>query len=101
MKRGNSAAILTMLLLASMGCRGPLQESGGEPSTMQATIEEAVRDAGRWADIRGVESVGQGEKDGSPCIQVLVSTQEAARQIPTSFQGYPVVVERTGPIGAQ
>jgi hypothetical protein len=68
---------------------------------MPATIEQAVAEAGKWADIPGVQSVGQGEKDGKPVIRVLVSTPEAERRIPKTFKDYPVIVEQSTPIGIQ
>jgi hypothetical protein len=34
-------------------------------------------------------------------IRVLVSTAEAKRNIPTSFEGYRVLVEYSTPIGIQ
>lgn len=68
---------------------------------MQPTIEQAVAEAGKWADLPGVESVGQGEEDGKPCIRVLVSRPDAEQQIPKTFREYPVIVERSSPIGIQ
>jgi hypothetical protein len=68
---------------------------------MSATIEQAVAEAARWVDIPGVQSVGQGEKDGKPAIHVLVSTEEAERKIPKVFKDYPVVIQQSSPVGIQ
>lgn len=68
---------------------------------MSATIEDALRAASKWADIPGVQSVGQGEDKGKPVIRVLVSTEDARRKIPTTFEGYKVLVEFSTPIGIQ
>ena len=68
---------------------------------MPATIQQAVAEAGKWADIPGVQSVGQGEKDGKPAIHVVVSTEEAERRIPKTFRDYPVIVQQSSPIGIQ
>ena len=48
--------------------------------------------------LPGVVGVGQGECDGSPCIQVLVaeSTPELLKRIPPEIEGYPVAVLETG-----
>lgn len=67
---------------------------------MPVSIEDVVREASAWADIPGVEAVGQGRRDDRDCIEVKVSRDDAARRIPSSFHGYPVCVERTGPIQA-
>jgi hypothetical protein len=72
-----------------------------EPA-MPQSIERAVADASRWADIQGVVLVGQGEtSEGAPCILVKVTSDDAARQIPSTFQGFPVVVEPTDEIVAE
>ena len=68
---------------------------------MPATIEQAVAEASKWADIPGVQAVGQAEKDGKPAIRVLVSTPDAERQIPKMFKDYPVIIEQSSPIGIQ
>lgn len=64
-------------------------------------IEDVMREASSWADMEGVEAVGQGQRDGQDCIEVKVSQPEAAQRIPGTFHGYPVFVETTGPIQAQ
>ncbi|HEY7445533.1 MAG TPA: hypothetical protein VH701_24105 [Vicinamibacterales bacterium] len=69
---------------------------------MNQPIERAVADASAWADIPGVSLVGQGAtSEGNPCIIVKVSTEEVARKIPSTFQGFPVIVEPTDEILAQ
>jgi hypothetical protein len=69
---------------------------------MNQPIDRAVADASAWADLPGVALVGQGEtSEGTPCIIVKVSNEEAAGKIPSTFQGFPVVVEPTDEILAQ
>ena len=69
---------------------------------MVQPIDQAVADASKWADLPGVELVGQGEtSEGTPCILVKVSTEEVAQKIPSTFQGFPVIVEPTDEILAQ
>jgi hypothetical protein len=68
---------------------------------MSVNIEEAIRMAGAWLNIEGVEIVAHGERDGKDCIQVYVSRQEAARDLPETYVGYPVVVQFTDKILAQ
>ena len=69
---------------------------------MTQSIDRAVADASKWADIPGVVLVGQGEtSQGAPCIIVKVSSDDAARQIPSTFQGFPVVVGPTDEVVAQ
>lgn len=68
---------------------------------MKPPIGEVVEEASGWASIDGVEIVAQGEKDGQDCILVKVSRPEVAGKIPSTFKGYPVVVEYTDKIMAQ
>jgi hypothetical protein len=65
-------------------------------------IDEALRHAEAWIrNIDGVEGVAQGEVDGTVCITVYVSFDEAAEKIPAMFHGYKVVVEHTDEFTAQ
>lgn len=44
----------------------------------------------------GVEGVAIGEKCGAPCLIVYVSDSRAEREVPSRFDGFAVVVERSG-----
>jgi hypothetical protein len=68
---------------------------------MPQSIEQAVQDASRWADMPGVEAVAQSERNGEPCILVLVSSAEAGDTLPKEFNGYAVVVEQSGRIAIE
>jgi hypothetical protein len=50
--------------------------------------------------IPGVVGVGQGLLDDTPCITVFViaNTPQVQQDIPSTLEGYPVVVEQTGVI---
>ncbi len=52
---------------------------------------------GELLAIPGVVGVGRGERDGEPCIVVLV---ERAAELPSELDGYAVSVIRSGPITA-
>ena len=69
-----------------------------------ATIEQ-VLDAHTsiLMDIPGVVGVGQSEaEDGRDCILVMVAheTPELSAQIPSSLDGFPIVIEVTGDLAA-
>jgi hypothetical protein len=68
---------------------------------MAATIEQAVAEASSWADIPGVDSVGQGEQDGKDVIRVYISRPDARSRIPSTFKSFPVVIEQGSPISIQ
>lgn len=68
------------------------------------TIEEVFeRHESRLMDMAGVEGVGIGGAPDAPVILVMVrqGATAMARQLPTSIEGYPVVVEVSGEISAQ
>lgn len=67
-----------------------------------ATIDEVLKqNADRLMSIPGVVGAAVGECGGKPCIRILVDrkTAELMQKIPSVLEGYPVVVEETGPIG--
>jgi len=70
---------------------------------MGSKMQEAIDEASEWTRFDGVEGVGQGEKDGKDCIIVLASCPppELSGIIPTTFRGFPVVIEESGIISTQ
>lgn len=44
----------------------------------------------------GIEGTAIGKADGKPCLKVYVSDRDAGSRVPSSFQGFPVVVETSG-----
>jgi hypothetical protein len=62
-----------------------------------ADIEAAQRRVtDQVIDLDGVSGTAIGLDGNKPCIKVMVSTDEAARQIPKSMDGFKVIVEPTG-----
>jgi hypothetical protein len=47
-------------------------------------------------DLEGVSGTAIGLDGDTPCLKVMVSTDEAAARIPKSMDGFKVVVESTG-----
>src|SRR5262245_40891405 len=56
----------------------------------------------RLLAIPGVVGIGQGISQGKPCFRIYVGklTPELSAKIPTTIEGYPVVVLQTGDIKA-
>lgn len=50
----------------------------------------------RVIDLDGVEGTSIGLEGDEKCLKVMVSTDEASRQIPSHVEGFRVVVEKTG-----
>ncbi len=71
---------------------------------MESTIEAAqAKLTDRLMPLSGVVGTGISECEGAPCIKVFVvrRTEELDRQIPSTFEGFPVVVQVTGGIRAR
>jgi hypothetical protein len=49
----------------------------------------------------GVSGTAIGERHGKPCLKIYVSDAEAGRSMPRTHEGYPVVVETTGPFAGR
>ena len=62
-----------------------------------ADIEAAQRRlTDKVIDMDGVSGTAIGLDGNSPCLKVMVSTDEAAARIPRSMDGFKVVVDTTG-----
>ena len=65
----------------------------------QRTIEQ-VQEAhtDEWMAIPGVEGTAIGLYGGKPCIKIFASVKakELRSKIPSSVEGYPVLIEETG-----
>ncbi len=75
-----------------------------ETTSMTPTIEAAqAKLTDRVMALSGVVGIGIGECEGAPCIKVFVvqETEELGRQIPSTFEGFPVVTQVTGEIRAR
>lgn len=91
------------------GASAPVEEN---PVMQENPVNETPVPAGKSMDevqeehqkrllaIPGVVGMGQGLSDGKPCFRVHVDklTPELSARIPTTIDGYPVVVIQTGPI---
>jgi hypothetical protein len=72
-------------------------------SVNRKPIEQVLREnAAHWMTLPGVVGTAIGLHQDKPCIMVLVAQRadELAKTIPTSVEGYPVVIEVTGEIKA-
>src|SRR5688572_24690642 len=86
------------------GCRGGSGVREGEVSAPSRPIEDVLAEhAPKLMALQGVTAVGQGAlRDGTPCIQVFLLSRDPGleRRIPRRIEGYPVVIQVTGPIRA-
>jgi hypothetical protein len=76
-------------------------EKGGRMPTK--TIEQVLNErTNEWMAIPGVVGVAIGEFKGKPCIRVFTSInpQKLQAKIPSTVEGYPVIIEETGSVRA-
>jgi len=89
--------VVIALLLAVISCRGEPHRDFAAAATIERVLE---RHNGRLLSIPDVVGTAIGERDGRPCILVFVvkKTPELMKKIPSTLEGFAVVVEETGAI---
>lgn len=95
------------VVIATVGVLGRLSEKSGyvrkeRPMTDRAIEQVQQEHTAEWMAIAGVEGTAIGLLDGEQCIKVFASVkaQELRIKIPSTIEGYPVVIEETGAFGA-
>ena len=76
-----------------------LNDREGEKKMSSKTIEEVLREhTDEWMSIAGVVGTAIGEFKGEPCIKIYVvkKNHELKKKIPTSEEGYRILIEETG-----
>ncbi|HUU17998.1 MAG TPA: hypothetical protein VMW72_12670 [Sedimentisphaerales bacterium] len=82
------------------GCcyTGPsdLEKGQSMPKRTIEQVQEEHTDA--WMAIPGVEGIAIGLYEGKPCIRIFTSRkpQQLRDKIPSTVEGYPVIIEETG-----
>jgi len=101
-------ACLVSLLAGTGACarfqaeKVPLEQE--ETTSMAPNIEAAqAKLTDRVMALPGVVGIGISECEGAPCIKVFVvqETEELGHQIPSTFEGFPVITQVTGGIRAR
>ena len=93
-----------MIVLVSgfLGCakeKVPRGEKAMPPRTIQEVLKTHTPEL---MSISGVVGTALGEQKGELCIKVLVvqKTSELSQKIPSTLEGFPVVIQQTGEIRA-
>lgn len=69
----------------------------------EKTIERVQQEhTNAWMAMPGVVGTAIGQSKGKPCILILTAsnTEQVRRQIPTTVEGYPVIVQYVSEIRA-
>ncbi len=97
-----ASIIIGVMVLAGnlSGCDGKDTVNIGKGGPMtERSIEEVLKDrTDEWMNIPGVEGVAIGEHKGKSCIRIFTSVNpnNLRDKIPSSVEGYPVIIEKTG-----
>ena len=86
------------ILAGCCSCADPSDPGKGQ-SMPQQTIEQVQEEhTDEWMAIPGVQGTAIGMSEGKPCILILSSVKSETLQdkIPSTVQGYPVIVRETG-----
>ncbi len=94
----NIIAITTAGNVAGCTYSGSSNFNKGQPMPDKTIeqVQEAHTD--EWMAISGVEGTAIGLFEGKPCIKIFTSSksQEIRDKIPSTVEGYPVIIEETG-----
>jgi hypothetical protein len=97
--------VSAVLVLSGWNCRQSDIPGPRKGSMMPAkTIEQVQQEhTDAWMAIPGVVGTAIGQREGKPCILILTAsnTQEVRRKIPSTIEGYPVVVQYIGEVRAR
>ena len=94
----NVGAITAADILTGCSYTGPSDHEKGQ-SLADKTIEQVLKDrTDEWMAIPGIEGTAIGLSEGKPCIKIFTSRkpQEIQAKIPSTVEGYPVIIEETG-----
>ena len=76
-----------------------INASDNESKMPSKPIEKVLEEhTNELMSIKGVIGTAEGLCNGKPCIKVYVikKTRQLIQRIPTTLEGYPVVIEETG-----
>jgi hypothetical protein len=98
-----SLAIAALVAAGTSGCESeptsPKQAEHMAGKTIQQVQEQHTD---QWMAIPGVVGTAIGQCDGKPCILILTAsnTEQVRQKIPSTVEGYPVVVQYSGEVRA-
>jgi hypothetical protein len=95
--------VISLSIACSAAIRSPANQTGRELSMTRKDINAVLKDHDKeFLAIPGVVGVYVGLlPDGiTPCLKVMVvkETEDLKKRIPKSIEGYPVLIDETGPI---
>lgn len=97
------AAVFVISVVIAVGIFSCAEKHSGDSEQVEGmsrkTIEQVQKEhTDRWMAIPGVEGTAIGLSEGQPCITIFTSIKadELRAKIPSSVDGYPIVIKETG-----
>jgi hypothetical protein len=94
---------VALVTVSGLGCNRDHASSGQTQRMAGKTIQQVQEEhTDAWMTIPGVVGTGIGQDKGKPCILVFTvsNTEQVKRKIPSTVEGYPVVVQYIGEVRA-
>jgi hypothetical protein len=88
--------VSAMFFLCGMGGCSPMDK--GQQKSGRTILQVQEAHTREWMAIPGVEGTAIGLFKGKPCIKILSSVrpEKLRGKIPSSVEGFPVIIEETG-----
>ena len=96
--------VAALAVVNGAGCRNGATDSGQTQRMADKTIQQVQEEhTDEWMDLPGVVGTALGQCEGRPCILVLTAsnTAQVRQRIPSTVEGYPVMVQRIGEVRAR
>jgi len=100
-RRGCLVVSSVLLVLGSLSCRQDAVAPPKGTAMPEKTIQQVQQEhTDAWMAIPGVAGTALGKDKGKLCILVFTAsnTDQVRRQIPSTVEGYPVIVRYMGKV---
>lgn len=106
LKRLTSVLVLAIFAFACTQEQAAPEDRTEPAASSEVTMSiEAAQEqlTAKLISMPGVTGIAIGECGGKPCVKIMLEkkTQELMAEIPSTYEGFPVIVEETGEIRAQ
>ena len=94
----NIGAMSAAGILTGCSYSGPSDLEKGQSMPERAIEQVQEENTDDWMAIPGVEGTAIGLFEGKPCIKIFTSkkSKEVRAKIPSTVEGYTVIIEETG-----
>jgi len=92
------SATIVAINVAGCSCGQARKTEQGERVASKSIEQVLKENTDGWMTIPGIEGTAIGLFRGKPCIKIFTSSksEKIRAQIPSTVEGYPVIIEETG-----